>query len=59
MSSKTTQRVATAIPGVPNLSLTMYPFSIPTDENAPLQHFDRYTGNPKNSYDNTFYHDYS
>jgi len=25
--------------GVPNLSLTMYPFSIPTDEHIPLQHF--------------------
>jgi len=27
--------------GVPNLSLTMYPFSIPTDEHVPLQHFKR------------------
>jgi len=26
--------------GVPNLSLTMYPFSIPTDDHVPLQHFD-------------------
>jgi len=26
---------------VPNLSLTMYRFSIPTDEHAPLQHFNR------------------
>jgi len=26
---------------VPNLSLTMYPFSIPTDEHVPLQHFNR------------------
>jgi len=25
--------------GVPNLSLTMYPFSIPTDEHVPLQYF--------------------
>jgi len=28
-------------PGVPNLSFTMYPFSIPTDEHVPLQHFNR------------------
>jgi len=27
--------------GVPNHSLTMYPFSIPTDEYVPLQHFTR------------------
>jgi len=27
--------------GVPNLSLTMYPFSIPKDEHLPLQHFNR------------------
>jgi len=26
--------------GVPNLSLTMYPFSIPTDKHVPLQHSD-------------------
>jgi len=26
---------------VPILSLTTYPFSIPTDENVPLQHFSR------------------
>jgi len=25
--------------GVPNLSPTMYPLSIPTDEVVPLQHF--------------------
>jgi len=29
--------------GVPNLFMTMYPFSIPTDEHVPLQHFDRLT----------------
>jgi len=29
------------IAGVPNLSLTMYPFSIPTDEHVTLQHFNR------------------
>jgi len=45
--------------GVPNLSLTLYPFSIPTDEHAPFQHFDRCKCTPKTSYDNTFYHDYS
>jgi len=28
------------IPGIPNLSLTMYPFSIPTDEHVPLNSFD-------------------
>jgi len=28
-------------PGVPNLSLTMYPFSISTNNNVPLQHVDR------------------
>jgi len=28
-------------PGVPNLPLTMYSFSILTDEHVPLQHFDR------------------
>ena len=28
--------------GVPNLSLTMYPFSILTDEHVSLQHFNRY-----------------
>jgi len=27
--------------GVPNLSLTMYPFSIPKDEHVSLQHFNR------------------
>ena len=27
--------------GVPNLCLTMYPFSIPTNEHVPLQHFNR------------------
>ena len=27
--------------GVPNLSLTMYPFSIPTDEHVPIQHLNR------------------
>jgi len=27
--------------GVPNLFLTMYPFSIPTNEHVPLQHFNR------------------
>jgi len=27
--------------GVPNLSLTMYPFSISTDKHVPLQNFDR------------------
>jgi len=27
--------------GVPNISLTMYPFNIPTDEHVPLQHFER------------------
>jgi len=32
---------ATTRTGVPNLSLTMYPFSIPTDEHVPLQHFNR------------------
>jgi len=30
-----------AIPGVPNLSLAMYPISIPTDEHVPLQCFNR------------------
>ena len=45
--------------GVPNLSLTMYPFSIPKNEHVPLQHFDRCTCTPKISYDNTFCHDYS
>jgi len=29
------------MPRVPNLSLTMYPFSIPTDEHVSLQHFNR------------------
>jgi len=28
-------------PGVPNLFLTMYPFSIPTNEHVPLKHFNR------------------
>jgi len=32
---------ASSKPGVPNLSLTMYPFSIPTDKYVPLQHFTR------------------
>jgi len=32
--------------GVPNLSLTMYPFSIPTDEYVPLQHFNRLACTP-------------
>jgi len=27
--------------GVPNLSLNMYPFSIPTDKHVPPQHFNR------------------
>jgi len=27
--------------GVPNLSLAMYPFSFLTDEDVPLQHFNR------------------
>jgi len=27
--------------GVPNLSLTMYPFSIPTGGHVPLQNFER------------------
>jgi len=27
--------------GAPNLSLTMFPFSIPTDERVSLQNFDR------------------
>ena len=27
--------------GVPNISLTMYPFNIPTDEHATLQHCER------------------
>jgi len=30
-----------SITGVPNLFLTMYPFSIPTNEHVPLQHFNR------------------
>jgi len=30
-----------SITKVPNLSLTMYTFSILTDENVPLQHFNR------------------
>jgi len=28
-------------PRVPNLLFAMYPFSIPTDEHVPLQHFHR------------------
>jgi len=39
--------------------MRMHPFSISTDKYLPLQNFDRYTGTSKNSYDNTFYHDYS
>jgi len=46
-------------PEVPNLSLTMYPFSIPTYKHLPLQPFYRWTCTPKISYDKTFYHDYS
>jgi len=39
--------------------MRMYPFSISTDKYVRHQNFDRYTGTPKNSYDNTFYHDNS
>jgi len=45
--------------GVPNISPTMYPFSISTEKYVPLQYFHRCTCTPKISYDNTFYHDYS
>jgi len=45
-------------PWVPNLSLTMYPFSISTGKYVPLQHFDGCTCTPKISCDNTFYHGY-
>ena len=40
--------------GVPNLSLTTYPFSIPTNEYVPLQHFDRRTYTPTISYGKIF-----
>jgi len=33
--------VQTSSSGVPNLFLTMHPFSIPTNEHVPLQHFNR------------------
>jgi len=33
-------------PGVPNLLFIMYPFSIPTDEHVPLQHFKRQACTP-------------
>jgi len=45
--------------GVPNLSLTMYPFSISTNKHAPLQHVDRWKCTPKISYDKIYYHDHS
>jgi len=32
---------ASSIAGFPVLSLTIYPFSIATDEHVPLQHFER------------------
>jgi len=32
--------------GVPNLSLTMYPFCIPADEHVPLQHLNRLACTP-------------
>jgi len=54
--------------GVPNLSLSTYPFSIPTDEHVPhsistdkyipLQNLKRWTGTPKLSYDKILCRDY-
>ena len=50
---------AVSSPEVPNHSLAMNPFSIPTDEHVPLHHFDRWTCTPTISYDKIFCHDYS
>jgi len=47
----------TMVSRVPNLSLTMNPFNISTDEHVPLQHFDRCRCTLKISYDKIFYHD--
>jgi len=35
------QKQPTCTAGVPNLSLTMYPFSIPTEAYVPFQHFEK------------------
>jgi len=45
--------------GVPNLSLTMYPFSILRDEHVPLQRVDRWKCTLKISYDKIYYRDHS
>jgi len=45
--------------GVPNLSLTMYPFSIPTGKYVPLQHWTDTYVSLKFPVITTFYHSYS
>jgi len=39
--------------------MSMYPFSISTDKDVPLQNFDRWTCIPKTPYDKIFSHDSS
>jgi len=41
--------------GVPNLSLTTYPYSNSTDKHVPLQNFEQWTCTPKISNDKIFY----
>jgi len=45
--------------GVPNLSLTIYPFSILRGEHVALQHVDRWKCTPKISCDKIYYHVHS